>query len=45
MINDKKNKNSKISFTLLDDIGSAIYDKHISSEDAISLIYDFYKND
>ena len=45
MINDKKNENSKISFTLLDDIGSAIYDKYISSEDAISLIYDFYKND
>ena len=45
MINDKKNENSKISFTLLDDIGNAIYDKYISSEDAISLIYDFYKND
>ena len=45
MINDKKNNNSKISFTLLDDIGSAVYDKYISAEDAIGLIHDFYEND
>ena len=45
MINDKKNKNSKISFTLLEGIGSAIYDKYISAEDAVSFIQDFYKND
>jgi 3-dehydroquinate synthase len=45
MINDKKNKDSKINFTLLNAIGSAVYDQYLSAEETVNLIYDFYKND
>ena len=45
MSNDKKNENTKINFTLLDDIGSAVYDKYISAEDIDNLMHDFYSYD
>ncbi len=45
MINDKKNEDSKISFTLLQNIGSAIFDKYISVEETTKLMHDFHKND
>ena len=45
MSNDKKNENTKINFTLLDDIGSAVYDKYISVEDIDNLMHDFYNYD
>ena len=45
MSNDKKNENTKINFTLLDDIGSAVYDKYISAEDIDNLMHDFYNYD
>lgn len=43
MINDKKNKNSKIQFSLVDKIGSCLYNRECSKENILDAI-DYYKN-
>ena len=43
MTNDKKNSSGNISFSLIDGIGSGVYDQHVS-EDVIQSALQFYQN-
>ncbi|MGZ5273962.1 MAG: 3-dehydroquinate synthase, partial [Kaistella sp.] len=43
MLNDKKNNGGKISFSLLDKIGTGNFDREVSREEFISALH-YYQN-